>query len=221
MHRALETISIRRVHFRMGRRLVVFAVLLTVVTLGSVPSAHAHSELDSSSPAENARLQIPPREVRLVFNQQITAEFATLSLTVGDGQPRQLEPEVNGRRVVAEVPEAMEGGSAGQMVRWQLGYRVVSADGHPITGRVDFRAVTAVSQPQGTAGAMPPSPPARTAPPDPNPRADGGEEATPPQAADSDAQPVVATLVIGGLALAVAAGATIWLARGRRRASEQ
>ena len=221
MYSARETFSIRRDHhLRMGTRLGLLAVLFTMVTLGSLPGAHAHSELDSSSPAENARLDAPPREVRLVFNQQITAEFATLTLTVGDGQPRQLEPEVRGRRVVAAVPEAIPGGSAGTMVRWQLGYRVVSADGHPITGQVQFRAANAMAPAADTPGATPPSPSASSAQAEPTPRPAPRNEAAQSGASD-DGQPIVATLVVGGFALSVALGAAAWLARGRRGASEQ
>lgn len=105
------------------------------------PPASAHTELISTDPESGATLPSPPSDVTLTFTDQMSGEFNTMSLIVADGDPITLESRTEGNVVRARVPteELREVMSSGPP-RWKLVYRVVSADGHPVAGEVDFRA---------------------------------------------------------------------------------
>ena len=206
--------SCRPIHPARGRRLglALFAALVAGLALASAPSsAWAHSEFERSSPAASAQLDKAPRQVRLVFNQPISAKFARLSLTVGDAKPQQLAARVSGPRVSAEVPPARQGDAApGTVLRWTVGYRVVSADGHPIEGTIEFRAPAAV--PLATASPAPSEDPSATTPEAEADAAPSSEQSS----SGSDGPAILSTLVIGGFVAAVVLGFVVWLARLRR-----
>lgn len=127
---------------RSGSRWRVLALLLPVVAALSVlvaPAARAHSSLISSSPAAESVLAAPPTRIDLVFNEQIRDFQPRIAITVGDHDPVEVTPVVDGATVSADLtgmqwPAAAEAGS----VAWKVGYRVVSADGHPVSGLVPF-----------------------------------------------------------------------------------
>lgn len=111
-----------------------------LVALCLIPAAaRAHSELERSTPAEGQRLSQAPDNVELQFNQVIAAEFVTLTLTTATRPPLALKTEVDGETVLAGVPRAETGRSRSSAETWTLAYRVVSADGHPISGSVRFQ----------------------------------------------------------------------------------
>lgn len=187
--------------------------MVTLLLVGVAP-ALGHSELEDSTPSSGATLRNPPEQVNLLFNQDISPQFAELALVVGNDEPRKLDATVNGPRVAAKMPNTTDAAPAagGRRVAWTVGYRVVSADGHPITGRVTFRAPTA----QASAGSSPPSPTAAASPTPPAPVETPA--ATP---AEQNGSPVIATIVIGALTAGVAIGASVWLIRARNRGTEE
>jgi methionine-rich copper-binding protein CopC len=118
-------------------------LLLTALAMvfGLAAPAAAHTELISTDPEPGAILPTPPREVTLTFTDQMSGEFDTLSLIVADTEPIPLEAVTDGNVVLASIPiqKVRERGLDGR-VSWKLVYRVVSADGHPVAGEVDFEA---------------------------------------------------------------------------------
>lgn len=109
---------------------LVFAVIAVLFNAGT---ASAHSELLSSDPAADAVVTAPLTEVSLVFNQTIQADFAFLTVTGADGtQWAAPTPKVEGDRVGIAVEGELPRGT------YVVGYRVVSEDGHPITGTYNF-----------------------------------------------------------------------------------
>ena len=120
------------------------AVLLAQATLGAGP-ASAHASLVGTDPPEGARVAETPRTVVLTFSEEVDPGFVTVNLRVGGGEPQQLETTSSGSEVSAAVSESIaesaaatspeEGGP--RAAEWQVDYRVVSTDGHPITGSVD------------------------------------------------------------------------------------
>ena len=148
-------------------RALVRLTLVLLALVGSVslatPGAHAHAELTSAAPAEGAVLAGPPATIRLTFTEDLMPAYATLTLAVGDGAPKTLRGKAAGRVLTTTVPTGAPG-------RWVTAYRVVSVDGHAMTGSVRF-TVAAASTPATVTSTPAPSPsdaatgPARTVPP--------------------------------------------------------
>jgi hypothetical protein len=124
--------------------------------LAAAPAA-AHTRLESSDPADGASIAAGPDTVTLRFNEDIRAEFATVTVVGPDGAQYQQGPvSASGGRVDTAVAPL---GPAGA---YRIGYRVISGDGHPVQGTLSF-TLTA----PGPAAA--PLPPAAAAPPAPDP----------------------------------------------------
>jgi methionine-rich copper-binding protein CopC len=129
---------------------VVLRLLAATVTaclaslLGAAP-AFAHTRLESSDPADGSSIASAPESVSLRFNEAIQADFVTVSVVGPDGTQYQngVVSAANGQVSTAVSPL----GPAGA---YQIGYRVVSDDGHPVTGKVSF-TLTA----PGPGGALP------------------------------------------------------------------
>ncbi|MEF3404736.1 copper resistance CopC family protein [Agromyces sp. CCNWLW203] len=117
------------------RALVLAAAALTVaagITLAGASPAFAHDELLASSPEPGEVFDQAPAEVALDFSNDII-EVGTAIVVVDHhgGDVEVGEPEVVGPRVTASLPADLEGD---YQVRW----RAVSSDGHPIEGTIDF-----------------------------------------------------------------------------------
>lgn len=120
-----------------GSHIVAALVMLFVL----VPPASAHTELISTDPAAGAELSATPHEVTLTFTDQMSGEFNTLSLIVADSEPLPLEAVTEGNVVRADVPsKELTVMDIDGPAEWSLVYRVVSADGHPVSGEVTFQA---------------------------------------------------------------------------------
>ena len=155
------------------RRIAVVARLALVVlaAVGSlalgVPWAHAHAELTLSNPAENAVLASPPTTLRLTFNEDLMPRFATLTVTMAGATPKKLRAKVEGRTMTASAPTGARAG------RWVTAYRIVSVDGHVMTGSIRFTVRSATA---GKSTAVPsPSLPTTGTPPAVPPAATGRE----------------------------------------------
>lgn len=111
----------------------VLAAVCGLVMLIAAGPAAAHSRLESSDPADGASLAAGPSKVTLTFNEQMQQGFATLTV-IGPGETawQDGETQVSGDSVSIAVKPL---GPAG---KYQIGYRVVSDDGHPISGSVSF-----------------------------------------------------------------------------------
>lgn len=119
------------------------AALCASLVWTSASPAQAHSELTSSTPAAKARLSAAPDVVRLLFSDAVEPRFTTVALTVGTSKPVALKPAVDGRTVTAPVPDRQRASGA-----WKVSYRVVSADGHPISGTIAFTVTGTVTPTQ-------------------------------------------------------------------------
>ncbi|HEY9312947.1 copper resistance CopC family protein [Williamsia sp.] len=134
-------------------------VVVAAVGLGvGAGSALAHSSLVSSTPAVDAALDKQPTSIELVFNQDISEQFAQVALTDSAGEQLQLsEVAVSGPTVTTPIVSSVPAG------RYTIGYRVVSADGHPITGEVAFSVLstglTSAPVPTGAPAAVNPAGP--------------------------------------------------------------
>lgn len=196
---------------RLARSCGVVALAAALLGLGA-GTAQAHDELLESSPSVDQHYDVAPETVVLRFSAEIltvgpkviVADDAGATWTAG-------EPELEGATVVvpllADVPDG----------RYEVRWRVVSSDGHPITGLIPFAI--------GEVGP-------ETAVPDDAASAAAGSAPTP--VASTEATGTAATdaggsttswrpVVVGGIGAAVAAGLfwALTVRRSRRARGDQ
>ncbi len=126
----------------------VLAAALTASALGvalftavfSATSAAAHAELVTITPEQNARLTMAPTEVVLEFSEPVSESFATvLVTTTGGADVTRGKPAVVGDRITQALNPSLGAGT------YRVAFRVVSSDGHPVTGESGFTLILASS----------------------------------------------------------------------------
>lgn len=113
----------------------VLAVLAITAGLSVIPAtpASAHEQLLSSSPAEGERLDAAPEQIRLQFTADLLGLGAVVLVADGAGTNWTVgEALVDGAVVTIAVDPGIPVG--GYEIRW----RVVSGDGHPISDIIPF-----------------------------------------------------------------------------------
>ncbi|WP_262698538.1 MULTISPECIES: copper resistance CopC family protein [Streptomyces] len=108
------------------------------VAVATAPPAAAHTELTGNTPGDGARLTTAPGRVSLSFNDQMDARYSRIAVTGASGRSLTTGPvKVDGRTVTRTLAADVPPG------RYTVGYRVVSADGHPVSGSYTFTVTTA------------------------------------------------------------------------------
>ena len=119
----------------MRRFMFVIASLIALVSFATPGVASAHAILDSSNPAASTVISQSPAEIRLDFNEQI--ESSLLSVRLFDSSQKEISVhraellDMDPSIVIAAIPDLADGV---YVVVW----RVVSADGHPVSGAFPF-----------------------------------------------------------------------------------
>ena len=191
------------------RRGLGVTLMCGAALLGSAVPAFAHAQLESSSPAGGSSVATAPSQVSVTFDEPPQAGFSTLTVIGPDGTAYQTgKPTLTGSTVSIGVSPL---GPAGQ---YQIGYRVVSDDGHPVTGSLAFTLST-----PGPAAAAPTAAPVSApvgqptaAPTAPAPATASATAVTP---TSQDTGMPVWPWIVGGVLL-VGAGAFAALRLGRR-----
>ncbi len=115
-------------------RTIVALVAALVGLTCAAGNAAAHTALISSDPAAGATTESAPTAITLTFTEDINTAFATVVIGGSDGRNWADGPaQVTGRLVRAAVSPDLP--SAGG---YTIGYRVVSKDGHPVSGSFTF-----------------------------------------------------------------------------------
>ena len=167
-------------------------VLTSLLVFASGGSAQAHTALDSSDPADGSVLLEAPTKIGLTFTDEISgsADVPGEAVVVVDGKTQDWQVGFDGREVTLTSAQNELTGS------YEVNYRAVSADGHPVTGSVSFDVVAP------TATTSPTSATTETAPVQTNSGADGSVWTSP--------------LLLGVFVAAVAILGAAWaLMRGR------
>lgn len=95
--------------------------------------ASAHTDLVGGDPAAGSTLDTPVADVTLTFSVALLPEVVQLVVRDDDGTDLAVgRPAVDGARVSVGLRPP---GHAG---RYEVAYRVVAADGHPVTGSYAF-----------------------------------------------------------------------------------
>jgi len=118
-------------------------VLLGVLMLGALPAA-AHAALLSTNPPQGAQLSAAPRDVTLTFTEEVGLGARAVEVADARGQRVNGSPPrhagSDSRTVQVALPPGLGRGS------YTVTWRVVSADGHPVSGTFAF----GVGVPAGT-----------------------------------------------------------------------
>ncbi|MEV4577026.1 copper resistance CopC family protein [Nonomuraea jabiensis] len=201
------------------RRLLTVLLLAFAAAGIAPPAAQAHNVLISSDPKDGATLPTAPARVTLVFDQAVRQGYAQVGVTGPDGSSwADGAAEVAAERVSVRVKPLPSAGA------YTVGYRILSADGHPVTGKITFTlaAGAATGGPaQSTGQDAGQNPGANTG-------QDAGQGATGQAPRDASAQAAeaaanggagMAVVWIVGALLLLAAGTAVALRRSRPAAT--
>ncbi|GAA1386936.1 copper resistance CopC/CopD family protein [Catellatospora chokoriensis] len=121
---------------RRSRRIRTTALLVLVfvpaMLLGLPQPAHAHAHLVGTDPAEGAVLQTAPDRVLFTFDEAVRGVPGGVQIYGPQGEQVEARPTVTGAEL--EVVPAARLGHGTTVITW----RVVSDDGHPISGALTF-----------------------------------------------------------------------------------
>ena len=122
-------------------RTFVLGLVATLALLVVPTSASAHAQLESSDPADGATLAALPETVSVTLNEDVGSGAVLRVLDSSGVRVDDDQVTTAGRRVLVGVRPGSSAAGAYRVV-----YRVVSADGHPVSGEIGFRV-----QPSGDA----------------------------------------------------------------------
>lgn len=140
----------------MRRLLNTFAVLALLLVASAAP-ASAHAELLSSDPADGSTLQAAPAQVTLEFSEVLLEETVDVAIQGPSGAVSSAVVEAAGASVV--IPWPADAGTGD----FQVNFRVVSADGHPVEGSVAFAIAADEAVSAGSAASPAPAQPEASA----------------------------------------------------------
>jgi methionine-rich copper-binding protein CopC len=141
---------------RRGGRMLAAGAALSAVLVAAPAPAIADAALKSTDPKDGTTLTTLPNAVRFTFNEMLQDPFTTVKVTSGGTAVQVPAARTDGPVVWQPLPDTLPAGAL------TVTYRVVSADGHPVSGKINFRY----------------DPPARTPPTQqPNTTADDGSPA--------------------------------------------
>ncbi|MFJ3839610.1 copper resistance CopC/CopD family protein [Streptomyces sp. NPDC090054] len=127
---------------------LALVVAVLALLLGGAGPASAHASLSGSDPADGVVLKTAPRQVTLTFTESVSFSDDSLRVLSPDNERANPRPaqHADGKDNTARVELSDELPQGTYTVAW----RVVSADGHPISGAFVF----SVGKPSGTAAVV-------------------------------------------------------------------
>lgn len=119
---------------RLGATVVLFVLGWFVVTTLTAPAASAHAVVTASTPGDKEKLPKAPGEVTIQFSEGITSELGGLKVLSSSGD------QVDNSDSSQPTPTSMRVSLRSDLAdgTYIANYKVVSADGHPISGAIVF-----------------------------------------------------------------------------------
>ena len=112
-------------------KLVSALLVVTLVFLAGMLPAEGHASLVSSKPADGSQIAAAPATVELTFSEDVDSGF--IGVTAPDGSTvKASEPRIDDATMSADLAASDQHG------RYTMAYRIVSADGHPVSGEITF-----------------------------------------------------------------------------------
>jgi copper resistance protein C len=184
----------------LGKALVTLALAATAMVATATP-ALAHDVLITTDPAKNASLDTGPSKITLTFNAPVQGgDINQIAVTGPNGtQWAEGTVDITSNVISASVRPL---GPAGV---YTVGYRIVSADGHPVEGEYTFTLTKAGTGTPATAKAA-------------TGTGTSGEAATPAGSSGGSSGVPVWVWIVGAVVL-LAVGLTLALRMGRERES--
>ncbi|MGG3281507.1 copper resistance protein CopC [Paenibacillus solani] len=111
----------------------VFLALIMLLVLAFPTATWAHSKLETSTPAADAKLTENVKEVSLSFNENIDENLSTIKIKNEQGEAVEVsEVNVTENNMVGTLAAPLPTGS--YTVEW----KIVGGDGHPVDGTYNF-----------------------------------------------------------------------------------
>lgn len=122
----------------------MLALTVPLINVSASP-AHAHTSLELSTPSNNQSIEFMPTELSATFDEdliEIEGEVVnTLELQSVDGADYVLSAAT----IAGPIVSAKVGDGDYPAGSYLLKFRVVSADGHPVTGEIGFSTQSATT----------------------------------------------------------------------------
>ena len=194
--------------------LAATAAMVFLLSVLMAPTGSAHADLQVSTPEDSESLEVAPEEIRLTFSEELFEELVEISILDAAGdlystiEVEQTPPP--GTDVIFPWPTKAPPGE------YSIAYRVVSADGHPVTGTISFSYAATAVEPSPSDTAPQPTPS------DSTPSAESSTPAASPATESSTSSSTDSssgtTLVVLGVVLLLGVIATsAIIARARQR----
>lgn len=125
--------------------LAATAAMVFLLSVLMAPAGSAHADLQVSTPEDGESLEVAPEKIRLTFSEELFEELVEISILDAAGdlystiEVEQTPPP--GTDVIFPWPPQAPPGE------YSIAYRVVSADGHPLTGTISFSYATTAPEP--------------------------------------------------------------------------
>ena len=174
-------------------RITVTTVMALAVCITGASAASAHSNELESSPGEGARLAEAPATVVITFDEPLMDVGAALVVRDGAGRVVSGAASVDGRRISTPLSHAGSG-------EFTVAFRVVSQDGHSVSGSYGFAVLGSPGSATPSATIDAGSSAATSAPPAPtvaSPQADAPQSDAPQTGGGTVILWVVAAVVVG------------------------
>jgi len=127
---------------KFGKWIATFAAALTVLVALPAAMASAHAILNSSTPAPSSVLPESPPAIELNFNETVEASFGSIHLYDANEKRVEIGKAVRNSAIPSQVTAPLPQLPNGTYV---VVWRVVSADGHPVSGAFPFEIGTTSS----------------------------------------------------------------------------
>lgn len=141
------------------RRVVAVAALVCAGLVGLAGTASAHNSLTESNPTNESTMDTGPDEVTLTFNLPVREGegLNSVAVTGPGGDHWEAGPATVASNVVSTPVRKL-----GPKGVYTIGYRIMSADGHPVRGKLTFTLTKAgngtpatVAEPADGGGGIP------------------------------------------------------------------
>ena len=127
----------------------MIVVAIALIATSARAAVFFHAALLRSTPAADAKLTKAPKDIRLVFSEEVVASLSQITLIDPAGDSTKLkvtnDPH-NVHMLVGTIELALSSGG-----RYSVSWRVVSADGHPVDGTFSFSVASAAAAASTTA----------------------------------------------------------------------
>jgi methionine-rich copper-binding protein CopC len=119
----------------MKRTLIACLIAGAAVLVTAAPAA-AHNALISSDPKDKTSLDAGPPSVTLTFDQDVQGGQGINTISVVDASGGHYE--VPGDPTIKDNAVSTNVNALGKAGQYKIGYRILSADGHPVSGELTF-----------------------------------------------------------------------------------